>query len=128
MASFEELVEIQKNTGKRIEQIIRNFKKDPASRKDTTYLTERLRRLEEEWLQFEAIDTKIRTLENLKLEHDYFQNDYYQSTSDAVQEYKEIIERLMVVSSQNAMGKQPSLADRDQQGAIPKQHQRDHIE
>lgn len=128
MASIEELAEIQKNTGERIEQIIRNFKKDPATKKDTNYLTERLKRLEEEWLQFDTIDTQIRMLENLPLEHDYFQTDYYQSTTDAVQEYKEILERLVIESTQKVMEKQKVVANRDQQGAIQKQHQRDNIE
>lgn len=73
MASFEELVNQQMVTRERIEAIIRNYKKDPLSRKDSVnYFKERLRILDEEWSELEVIGNKIRLLEDLPLSHKYF--------------------------------------------------------
>lgn len=106
MASFNELVGKQKQIGERIEAIVRNFKKDPASRKASgSYFQERLKRLEDEWSQFEIIDTQIRTLENPPLDHNYFADDYYNAIMDVVHQYKEIFEtsllRVLPIATKN---------------------------
>lgn len=97
MASFEELINQQKVTGERIETIIRNYKKDPLSRKDSVnYFKERLRRLDEEWSEFEVTDNKIRLLEELPLSHKYFSENYYQAIMDIVNQYREVFEQSML--------------------------------
>lgn len=115
MASFEELVNNQKEIGERIETIIRNFKKDSATRKSSLeYFQERLRRLDGEWAEFESNDNKIRMMENIQLDHKYFADDYYNAIMKAVLQYKDIFESSMLKMPQSSAKPQGSLSQQNQ--------------
>lgn len=104
MASFAELVDEQRQTGERIETIIRNYKKDSPSRKESVdYLQERLRRLTEQWSIFETNDNKIRSLENLPMDHRYFTEDYYTSLLKVVEQYRNILENSILQVKANTI-------------------------
>lgn len=90
MSSFEQLMKAQLSTGKIIESIIRNYKKDSAVRKTVGYYEERLKKLDTAWSEFEATDNKIRCLEPIPLDHEYFSNNYYNNISELVIQFKDL--------------------------------------
>ena len=96
MQSFLSLVEQQKETGGRIESIIRNYKKDPAPRKTKHYYEERIRRLDEEWSVFEVVDNQIRLLKDPPMAHEYFGNDYYSAISEIYNQYQEMFKAAII--------------------------------
>lgn len=85
---MERLAKNQAEIGQTIQQIISNYKKDSADRKNLAYYQERLRRLEEQWIEFDANDTKIRDLHRTTVDHEYFQKDYYQEIMKLYKEYR----------------------------------------
>lgn len=96
MSSFEQLMKAQLSTGKIIESIIRNYKKDSAVRKTVGYYEERLKKLDTAWSEFEATDNKIRCLEPIPLDHEYFSNNYYNNISELVIQFKELFETALM--------------------------------
>ncbi|XP_017475229.1 PREDICTED: uncharacterized protein LOC108365650 [Rhagoletis zephyria] len=101
MDRFEDLGRQQRETGGNIESIVRNFKKDPQSWKQSiSYYEERLRRLDSEWSKFETTDNKLRLRENPQLDHDYFTKDYYNNIMEIVNQYKEIFESAVLQLAQ----------------------------
>lgn len=95
-------MEAQITTGSTIEAIVRNFKKDSAVRKTVEYYEERLKRMDKAWLDFETTDHKIRCLEQVPLNHEYFVNNYYDKISELVAKYKEIFEAALISPSTEA--------------------------
>lgn len=110
---FDQLVTSQRTTGEQIQSIIRNVKKDPASRKTIQYYEERLRRLDIAWSDFETTDNKIRCLENQPSDHKYFTEKYYDNISELTLKYREMFESAMMKSSnESAVGtNQPHAGD-----------------
>lgn len=96
---FDQFVASQKTTGDLIEGIIRNVKKDSASRKTVQYYEERLRRLDMAWSDFETTDSKIRCLENQSTDHKYFTEKYYDKISELTFKYRDNFETAMMETS-----------------------------
>lgn len=109
---MDQLATAQHTTGEVIQNIIRNFKKDPTSRKTWRYYEERLKRLDAAWAEFEIGDNKIRCLEQPPLDHEYFTEGYYDKISNLTTSYREIFEAAMMEAPK------ASSRDTDQQVTI----------
>jgi len=76
--SIHQLLTGQFSIGEQIQNVIRNYKKDSVDRKTKpAYYRERLLTLESLWHTFNSGDNKINNfLKGVKLEHDYFSNEF----------------------------------------------------
>ncbi|XP_073820558.1 uncharacterized protein [Musca autumnalis] len=102
MTLFNQLVDAQRATGDRIETIIRNAKKEPISKRTTSFFKDRLTKLDAAWAEFEITDSKIQCLENYPKDHKYFTEKYYQQVSELTMKYRELFESAMLEPSKES--------------------------
>ncbi|XP_073821407.1 uncharacterized protein [Musca autumnalis] len=102
MTLFSKLVDAQRATGDRIETVIRNAKKEPISKRTTSFYKDRLTKLDAAWAEFEITDSKIQCLENYPKDHKYFTEKYYQQVSELTMKYRELFESAMLEPSKES--------------------------
>lgn len=91
MSTIEDLLANQNQLIDAMQQILRNFKKDPADRKTATYLKKRLDMLESYWSEFQANHVQLTMYENQNFA--YFSENYYQKSKTLYNEVRTTIQQ-----------------------------------
>lgn len=94
---MEQLAKEQRTVGDSIQQIISNYNKDSAARKNLKYYEDRLQRLEEQWAIFDKNDSSIRSLSDVQVGHSYFKQEYYAAISSIYERYRRQFEEKIEV-------------------------------
>lgn len=91
MSDIENLITNQNEVIEAMQQLFRNFKKDPADRKTPTYFKKRLETLEAYWTEFQTNHVKLCAFEERN--YTYFSENYYEKAKTIYNQVKTTIQQ-----------------------------------
>jgi hypothetical protein len=89
MSNIEDLLANQNQVIEAMQQLFRNFKKDPADRKTSTYIKKRMEMLDSYWMEFQTNHAQLCAYEERN--YSYFSENYYEKANSFYNEARTTI-------------------------------------